>query len=195
MKMPGLFNLSKVMSQLGDIKTTMKQELAGIRKNIERLENEREDLFRRPLSKEDVLKLVISNIDRCHNEAVNQARGITARLGRDSASGDRSGVRVDSFYHSLSSGNGNSYYIGAALGSRCFDSPLNFAFLFAHEKLKEVASEVINGLPDDEWEPKSSLSAEDAVERISAINAELEGLNQRADELLTEATKAGFSID
>lgn len=195
MKMPGIFNLSKVMSQLGDIKTIMKKELADIRKKTEQLENERDELFSCHLSKDDVLKLVLLHIDRAHSEVVARSRACLSRLGRETVRKDRNGARIDNFYYSQSSNDANPYWIVSALGSFAFDNTSQFSFLFAHEKLKEVATEIINGLPDDEWEPKSSISAEEAVSRISVINAELEELGQRADELLNEAKKAGFSIE
>ncbi|GKW13528.1 hypothetical protein [Pectobacterium sp. IFB5596] len=194
MKMPGIFNLSKVMSQLGDIKTSMKKELADIRKKTEQLENERDKLFSYHLSKDDVLKIVLLNIDRAHCEAIERSKECFSYLGYETVRKDRNGAKIDNFYYSLSSNDSNISWVTRALGSFGFDNAFQFAFLFAHEKLKEVATEIINGLPDDEWKPKSSISAEEAVARISVINTELEELNQRADELLTEAKKAGFSI-
>lgn len=181
------------------IQTTneMRTELNKMRSHKKVLEKERISIGQSLLPKSNYLEAELKHIDNLHLEAKERIGSLLLKFAKDTpskASDFKPKLDAD-FGYSIAHNFNRDYHIANILGltGSSKEDSLHFQFLFHHEKVKEILTEVINGIPDSEW-PSNQVVIENPVDRLVEIDKEIKELIAMISQLENDADSLGIDI-
>lgn len=190
--------LAKALPMVRQLDAELRDELKRIRDDASALNTERSALLASGLSKEDYLATVLVDIDRVADAELDRYAAFASRLASSS-------LRLESMRpiveRALSVGNRDSEYPVYEL-DRLLNRSHEVAFthfdsrqmmMFFREPIKQTVRAIFDRI--EEWPTNATHTAEQAMDRLAAIEVELRRLKEEERALIEQARQVGVIVE